>query len=109
MPGIRLPAIRGNREVGTLFDSELWWRDQYQVIEGQGYILRPRYHPNWRPSWKRSGKDFFAAEDGQPTLVSDNCLMLPIFTYTPPVADCDGRNACVGWETSDDREDSCRK
>ena len=79
MPGIRMP---GNREIGTLFDSELWWRDQYRAIESLGYILRPRYHPNWRPSWKRSGKDFFTAEDGQPTLVSVVCQMLPTFTLS---------------------------
>ncbi|KAH9983844.1 kinase-like domain-containing protein [Russula vinacea] len=68
MPVTRVTGGHSNREIGTLFDSELWWRDQYQTIEGQGYILRSRYHPNWRPSWKRSGKDFFTAEDGQPTL-----------------------------------------
>ncbi|KAI0274570.1 kinase-like domain-containing protein [Russula aff. rugulosa BPL654] len=69
MPGIGGTGIHGTREIGTLFDSELWWRDQYRAIEAQGYILRSRYHPNWRPSWKRSGKDFFSAEDGQPTLL----------------------------------------
>ena len=73
------------------------------------YILRPRYHlnyhPNWpryypnrRPSWKRSGKDFFAAEDGQPTLVSVVCLAFTIVTFFL-VADSDGRNARVGRET----------
>jgi len=69
-----------SRDIGTLFDGELWWRDQYREIESQGYILRPRYHPNWRPSWKRSGKDFFTAEDGQPTLVSVVCLVFTMFT-----------------------------
>ena len=29
-----------------------------------------RYHPDWEPSWKKSGEDFFNAEDGQPTSVS---------------------------------------
>lgn len=58
------------REPGTLFDSELWWRDHYQVLENRGYRLRPRYRPDWAPSWKKSGKDFYTVEDGQPTLVS---------------------------------------
>ena len=80
MPGIGGTATHGTREIGTLFDSELWWRDHYREIEARGYMLRPRYHPNWRPSWKRSGKDFFAAEDGQPTLVSVVCLVFTIFT-----------------------------
>jgi hypothetical protein len=69
-----LSSSNGNREFGALFDSELWWRDQYQAIAAQGYTLRLRYHPHWRPSWKRPGKDFFTAEDGQPTLVSVVCL-----------------------------------
>jgi hypothetical protein len=105
MPGIGGTGIHGTREIGTLFDSELWWRDQYRAIEAQGYILRSRYHPNWRPSWKRSGKDFFSAEDGQPTLVSVVCL---VFTrvYTSLVADSDGRNARVGRETSHVQEGS---
>jgi len=58
------------REPGTLFDSELWWRDHYQVLENRGYRLRSRYRPDWAPSWKKSGKDFYTVEDGQPTLVS---------------------------------------
>ncbi|KAI9512192.1 kinase-like domain-containing protein [Russula earlei] len=60
---------RERTETGTLFPSELWWRDHYHDIESQGYVLRPRYHPNWEPSWRKSGKDFFKAEDGQPTLL----------------------------------------
>lgn len=108
MPGIGVNGIHGTREIGTLFDSELWWRDQYQAIEGQGYVLRPRYHPNWRPSWKRSGKDFFTAEDGQPTLVSIVCLVV-YHVYTFLVANSDGRNACVGRETSHVQEGSSGK
>jgi len=105
MPGI---GIHGTREIGSLFDSELWWRDQYPAIEAQGYILRPRYHPNWRPSWKRSGKDFFAAEDGQPTLVS--VVNLVVHRVNPSlVADSDGRNTRVGRETSHVQEGFCGK
>ena len=57
------------REIGGLFHSEMWWRDRYRDLEAHGYRLRPRYHPDWKPSWKTSGKDFFDAEDGQPTIV----------------------------------------
>jgi len=57
------------REPGTLFDSELWWREHYQVLENRGYRLRPRYSPDWIPSWKKSGKEFYTVEDGQPTLL----------------------------------------
>ena len=58
-----------NRRVGALVTTERWWRDRYNEIAEQGYQLRPRYHPNWQPSWLKSGKDFYTAEDGQPTIV----------------------------------------
>lgn len=58
------------REPGTLFDSELWWRDHYKMLESRGYRLRHRYRPDWVPSWKHSGKKISTVEDGQPTLVS---------------------------------------
>ena len=58
-----------NRQVGALVMTERWWRDRYDEIAEQGYELRPRYRPNWQPSWLKSGKDFYAVEDGQPTIV----------------------------------------
>lgn len=67
-----------DREIGTLYTSEQWWRDQYFEIEDHGYELRPRYHPDWKPSWRRSGKDFFSMEDGQPTIVSAIFLVLSV-------------------------------
>ncbi|KAH7907466.1 hypothetical protein BJ138DRAFT_1129149 [Hygrophoropsis aurantiaca] len=45
-----------------LGDGELWWRDHYQWLEGCGYSLRPRYHPNWSPSWK-SDRERETSED----------------------------------------------
>jgi len=96
------------REIGSLFDSERWWRDQYGEIENNGYRLRPRYHPEWEPSWKRSGKPFFTMEDGQPTLVSVVCQMLPTLTLAS-ATNRDGRNVLAGWETSHAQEGSCGK
>ncbi len=61
---------QSNRKFGSLFNSELWWRDHYCELESRGYRLRPRYRPDWEPSWKQSGVEFFRLEDGQPTLVS---------------------------------------
>jgi len=73
MPGLsavdRHEGRQVDREIGTLFPSETWWRDHYHELESHGYILRPRYHPDWKPSWKRSGKPFFSTEDGQPSLL----------------------------------------
>ena len=36
----------------TLDEDEIFWRDRYHFFKSRGYILRPRYHPNWEPSWK---------------------------------------------------------
>jgi hypothetical protein len=77
MPGLGVDTIGTyaglpRREIGGLFRTEMWWRDHYRDLEAHGYRLRPRYHPDWQPSWKMSGKDFFDAEDGQPTIVSNN-------------------------------------
>jgi hypothetical protein len=100
-----MSRVRETKDIGTLFDSELWWRDQYRTIEGQGYTLRPRYHPNWRPSWERSGKGFYMAEDGQPSLVSVGLRLsdAPHF-YTSSVGDLYVRNARVGRETGHDQD-----
>ena len=77
MPDARTNAAGGQsrRELGSLFESELWWRDRYRELESRGYKLRPRYRPDWEPSWKQSGVDFYQVEDGQPTLVSGVSLM----------------------------------
>ncbi|KAI0296110.1 kinase-like domain-containing protein [Multifurca ochricompacta] len=58
-----------NRQPGTLVMTERWWGDRYDEIENHGYRLRPRYHPQWQPSWLELGKDFYAVEDGQPTIL----------------------------------------
>jgi len=56
MPGIGLVGEEQvTREIGTLFDSERWWRDQYREIENHGNRLRLRYHPECEPPWERSG------------------------------------------------------
>jgi hypothetical protein len=72
MPGLTTPQIHAgpSRTIGTLFRDEEWWRDQYHDIHDRGYKLRTRYHPSWQPSWIESGRDFFAVEDGQPSIVS---------------------------------------
>ena len=81
MPGLGVETYVGltelpRREIGDLFRTEMWWRDHYRDLEAHGYRLRPRYHPDWQPSWKRTGKDFFDVEDGQPTIVSSNGSIL---------------------------------
>jgi hypothetical protein len=74
------PAELPRRDIGGLFRSEMWWRDHYRDLEAHGYRLRYRYQPDWKPSWKASRKDFFDAEDGQPTIVSVIRLVLQALT-----------------------------
>jgi hypothetical protein len=35
--------------------AEKWWRDHYELLKQRGYLLRPRYQPDWSPS-PNSGK-----------------------------------------------------
>lgn len=35
-----------------LFYEEIFWRDRYHFFRKKGYILRPRYHPEWQASWR---------------------------------------------------------
>lgn len=36
----------------TLHKEEVFWRDRYHFFKSKGYILRPRYHPEWKASWR---------------------------------------------------------
>lgn len=53
------------RRPGALSPAEVWWRKQYQWLKAQGYLLRPRYAPEWVPSWDGSRRDPFTCEDGR--------------------------------------------
>lgn len=44
---------------------EVWWRDRYEQLKNHGYLLRPRYSPQWVPSWKTSRRDWMDSEDGK--------------------------------------------
>ncbi|KZV68708.1 hypothetical protein PENSPDRAFT_666269 [Peniophora sp. CONT] len=47
-----------------LYDREIWWRDRQPFLQSKGYMLRPRFRPNWVPSWLTSGKHPYRSEDG---------------------------------------------
>ncbi|KAI0350538.1 hypothetical protein OH77DRAFT_1593479 [Trametes cingulata] len=50
-----------------LSTEERYWRDHQEFLESRGYMLRPRYKPDWRPSWiGKSEFAWFYAEDAQP-------------------------------------------
>ncbi|KAF8548790.1 hypothetical protein OG21DRAFT_1470824 [Imleria badia] len=36
----------------SLYKEEIFWRDRYHFFRNKGYILRPRYHPEWQASWR---------------------------------------------------------
>lgn len=47
-----------------LYKLELYWRDRYHWLKERGYLLRPRYHPEWVASWKGTDKSWILCEDG---------------------------------------------
>ncbi|KAI0669517.1 kinase-like domain-containing protein [Trametes maxima] len=41
-------TLKGNYD---LIPTEHFWRDRQEFLHKHGYVLRPRYWPNWKPSW----------------------------------------------------------
>ena len=39
-----------------LESNEAWWMEHQKWLEEKGYMLRPRYRPEWVPSWEKKGK-----------------------------------------------------
>ncbi|KAH9920123.1 uncharacterized protein B0H18DRAFT_1122090 [Fomitopsis serialis] len=58
---------------GGLNDRERAWRDRQPWLQERGYMLRPRYRPDWKPSWLGTDKSFIGCEDGL-TILSGNIL-----------------------------------
>ncbi|KAJ3712479.1 kinase-like domain-containing protein [Lentinula raphanica] len=48
-----------------LWPSEIVWREHYHWLKSKGYLLRPRYHPDWVPSWTGSTIFPYRFEDCQ--------------------------------------------
>ena len=64
----QMPAMWGTTDrilPEELDPREVWWRDRYKQLSNNGYLLRPRYSPQWVPSWKTSNKDWTHCEDGK--------------------------------------------
>ncbi|KZT71756.1 hypothetical protein DAEQUDRAFT_687108 [Daedalea quercina L-15889] len=59
----------GNELYGKLMEHEYFWRDRQPWLQDHGYMLRPRYRPDWKPSWLGTKKDHMDCEDGQNTIV----------------------------------------
>ena len=67
-----MPAI----EDGQLTEPELWWSQHYHWLKDCGYLLRPRYSPDWTPSWKNTKKSWVLCEDGCVAPVSTRCALI---------------------------------
>ena len=52
--------------LSALRNNEKRWRDRCEMLEKEGYTLRPRLRPGWTPSWLQSGKNPTKCEDGEP-------------------------------------------
>ncbi|EGN93995.1 hypothetical protein SERLA73DRAFT_115488 [Serpula lacrymans var. lacrymans S7.3] len=50
---------------GTIRPGELWWCKHYQWLKDAGYLLRPRYSPEWVPSWQGTKKVWMECEDSR--------------------------------------------
>ncbi|EMD36447.1 hypothetical protein CERSUDRAFT_115467 [Gelatoporia subvermispora B] len=69
----------------VLLSREVWWRDHQSWLKEHGYLLRPRYAPDWVPSWKGTDKYPMDCEDNVASLggrvldatrVSDGTMVL---------------------------------
>ena len=47
----------------TLSPSEKLWREHCNILHHRGYILRPRYQPNWTPTLLGNGRHYHSGED----------------------------------------------
>lgn len=46
-----------------LRETETFWRDHQPWLQSKGYMLRPRYMPDWKPSWEGTNKLSTLCED----------------------------------------------
>ena len=46
-----------------LNESEVFWRDHQKWLQTCGYMLRPRYMPDWKASWLTNPESEWKAED----------------------------------------------
>ncbi|KAL4244330.1 hypothetical protein ABKN59_010149 [Abortiporus biennis] len=51
-----------------LLSHEEFWRDHQVWLQQQGYMLRPRYKPDWIPTWESSYPYYLTHQDGIATL-----------------------------------------
>ena len=59
--------------------GEIFWRDNYYFLLRRGYMLRPRYHPDWVGSWVGTNEDPLDCEDSIMGGVSGLAMYLSTF------------------------------
>lgn len=81
-----------------LIPFEYFWRDHQEWLAAAGYMLRPRYKPNWIPSWLKPQKppiEWINAEDRLFPVVSDLPVQFILWRPTKPFFD--GRLDRQSW------------
>ena len=74
---------RPRKKLGEIGGPEAWWVERQKALEQAGYMLRPRYHPDWTPSWAGTNKLPLKFEDGHRQLVRlDTYLPTLRWTYS---------------------------
>jgi hypothetical protein len=73
-----------------LFITEKFWRNNFAYLKDRGYLLRPRFSPDWVPSWKTRGGDPSKAEDAAVFPVSR--ILCLCIVFTPATADLCARH-----------------
>lgn len=72
-------------EEDQLTPNEMWWSQHFDWLKDCGYLLRPRYAPNWVPSWKGTKKERFSCEDSIVPMVGvheENCVVPGLFLFS---------------------------
>ncbi|KAI0744020.1 hypothetical protein C8Q80DRAFT_1272622 [Daedaleopsis nitida] len=49
---------------GLLTAPEIYWRERYEWLKRSGYLLGPRYAPDWVPFWMGTDKWYAQCDDG---------------------------------------------
>jgi hypothetical protein len=63
--------------------AEVFWHDHQRWLQDCGYMLRPRYMPDWKPSWPDEAH-MMDYEDAQPLLVRLVDATLSSYNVTDP-------------------------
>ena len=66
----RAPGDSEPSDTVPLSENELWWTRHFQWLKDCGYLLRPRYAPDWVPSWRGTKKRKYSCEDSVLSMVS---------------------------------------